>query len=784
MAALAIRPKAISLFRAVVVAILLLSPRSRSAIAAIIHEFVRLFRARLLRLTQPATRKDFLSAPRSAPAALTSTSGKNELGAASSKDVPAARVQAQDARRFADFGHVLPSWLADGLKRGGFDSMKPIQKQVLPLALSGKDVVGIAPTGSGKTLAFLVPGIVHAAGQAQPLRPSDGPIVLILAPTRELAVQIGSVAESLLEPSKACTPGQGGFRERMNSTVIYGGPRRSDQLQTLRLQRGTHLVVATPGRLLDFLRHGAFGLKRVSFFVLDEGDRMLDEGFEPDVTAISAAIRSDRQMLFFSATWPDEVERVANRLCCGQAFHRVSVEKGDPMLRAADNNASATNGHSGLTLPPREIRQLVEVIKTGLNHWSYEAALQKKMPLLLKYLEEPLASPNGKAIIFVSSRNAADSIGEVVREQFSSHGGVMHGRRTQDQRESTLRAFREGRLRFLVSTDVLGRGVDIANVSHVIVFDFPGDIETYVHRVGRTGRNGQPGTSIAFFEPQPWYPHLARELADVLRQTGQEVPQALAEEENQDRAHNHQEWGAGTWPRNAPWQTGVRQRSLPEPPPLEERGEPALATADELCEWDACGARVWGYTANGGQSEQGRLEFRTGGLLRTSWAWGEWQLVDPGPHRDRPPRPCTAPADTGEHGLGQLLAQAPHCPPPSRACPPLVDESPLPGATDEVPMNPTIVDPEKEQPDCRTAPMKPLTPNAAKLEEEGLVGSSTAPVAPVIRHMALTWSGVTDVVQLDLDGLGFQLISRNGRPSSSYKKTTFGYALPGVSMGA
>eukprot|EP00419_Tripos_fusus_P050736 CAMPEP_0172839428 /NCGR_PEP_ID=MMETSP1075-20121228/28552_1 /TAXON_ID=2916 /ORGANISM="Ceratium fusus, Strain PA161109" /LENGTH=714 /DNA_ID=CAMNT_0013683077 /DNA_START=263 /DNA_END=2408 /DNA_ORIENTATION=+ len=652
-------------------------------------------------------------------------------------------VAPQDAKRFTDFGSVLPSWLASGLERGGFDCMKPIQQRVLPLALLGKDVAGIAPTGSGKTLAFLVPGIVHAAGQSRFLKPADGPIVLILVPTRELAIQIGSVAESLLESSKMSR--HGGLSQRMNSAVIYGGPRRSDQLQSLRFQKGTHLAVATPGRLLDFLRHGAFGLKHVSFFVLDEGDRMLDEGFEPDVTAISATIRSDRQMLFFSATWPDDVERVANRLCCGQAFHRVSVDNGELSPPGTADDGAAMIGQTGLTLPPREIRQLVEVIKTGLDHWSYEAALEKKMPLLLKYLEEPLHIPNGKAIIFVSSRNAADSIGDIVTRRFSGCG-VMHGRRKQDQRESTLRAFREGRLRCLVSTDVLGRGVDIANVSHVIVFDFPGDIETYIHRVGRTGRNGQSGTSIAFFEPQPWYPHLARELADVLRQTGQELPPALVEEENQIRSCNQQEWGAGMWPRHAPWQTSAPHRSLPEPPPLEERGQPPLATADELCDWDACGARVWGYSANGGQSEQGRLEFRTGGLLRTSWGWGEWGLVHPHPHVDPPSRPCPPLVDAVAPALGQLLAQGPHCPPPSRACPPLTDATD-PVAIHEVQVPTMALDCEKEGVEYSATSVVPVTPTAVNFEKEG-AESSTAAVVPINHHLALTWGGTTDIVML------------------------------------
>jgi len=275
-------------------------------------------------------------------------------------------------------------------------------------------------------------------------------------------------------------------------------------------------------------------------------------------------------------------------------------------------------------------------------------------------------------------------------------------------------AFRDGRLRFLVSTDVLGRGVD-----------FPGEIETYVHRVGRTGRNGQLGTSISFFEPQPWYPHLAHELADVLRQCGQEVPLALVDEENQERSCSQQEWGAGTWPRDSPWQGGAPHHSLPEPPPLEERGEPPLATAEELCEWDACGARVWGYSANGGQSEQGRLELRTGGLLRTSWGWGEWELIHPPPAREPPPLPAALPATA----------------PPAAATEP-------PGPAPAAPA---------------AAPAAPAAP-------------------PRVPHLALTWNGVTDVVMLDPSGLAFDLTSRNGRPSSSYKKTTLGRAMYGVSL--
>mmetsp|Transcript_80580 Transcript_80580/g.222925 ORF Transcript_80580/g.222925 Transcript_80580/m.222925 type:complete len:236 (-) Transcript_80580:83-790(-) len=185
----------------------------------------------------------------------------------------------------------------------------------------------------------------------------------------------------------------------------------------------------------------------------------------------------------------------------------------------------------------------------------------------------------------------------------------MHGMRKQDQREATLRAFRDGRVSALVATDVLGRGVDIPKVSHVVIFDFPDDIETYVHRVGRTGRNGQPGTSVAFFEPQHWTPHLASELAQVLRACGQEVPPALRIEE---------ELAVAAW----------SQRTWPSAPEAEGADAPPLASAEELGPWDAGGLRVWSYSANGGLSEQGRLEFRSGGRLRTTWGWGDWQLID------------------------------------------------------------------------------------------------------------------------------------------------------------
>lgn len=692
-----------------VATILMLSSRMRISFADAWHRVMRTFSAFLVRTTRPVVRKDFLSAV-AAPALDSNFAAEGQRHWTSPEMRDPMKLKAV---RFKDLYAAFPSWLALGLQHQGYDAMKPIQQKVLPLALAGRDVVGIAPTGSGKTLAFLVPAIVHAAGQRPPRRLADGPLVLVLAPTRELAVQIGSVAEQLLRPSWD-GKGYSGQGEGLSMSVLYGGTRRVDQLQVMRRQRLTHLVVATPGRLLDLVRNfNAFGLRFVSLFILDEGDRMLDLGFEQDISDISDQIRCDRQMFFFSATWPPSVEQAASRLCAqGAIAERVCV---GPVDSAGPGRGLAIDG--SYTLPPKEIRQIVEVINVTWGTWDGDAAIRHKLPLLLKYLEEALGQerdtkarsmglpppPEGKAIIFVSTRRAAEELGSAVAQHFGlDRCGVMHGQRKQDQRESTLSAFRQGRLRALVTTDVLGRGVDIPGVSHVVIFDFPDRIETYVHRVGRTGRNGRPGTSIAFFEPQPWSPDLPRELAEVLQACGQEVPLALVIEDEINHAstsdgyswNNFNPTNGGACPGSSstsglplPW-TVV---SCSDAPPLDSDGGPALATEEEMGQWHAEGARVWGYSANGGITEQGRLEFRTGGRLRTSWSWGTWHLLSSG----------------------------------------------------------------------------------SSAEESG---------GPDAQHMSISWGGCQDVMMLDATGLSCELVSRNGRPASTYRKKTLGRALPGASL--
>eukprot|EP00928_Gymnodinium_smaydae_P063757 TRINITY_DN47254_c0_g1_i1.p1 TRINITY_DN47254_c0_g1~~TRINITY_DN47254_c0_g1_i1.p1 ORF type:complete len:720 (-),score=112.43 TRINITY_DN47254_c0_g1_i1:47-2143(-) len=593
---------------ALVLAFLLLrSPAGRRAselVRSLLRSFVLLF----VRATRPV-RKDFLC------------EGAESPGLHTESDARSSAPQVRAGGGFADYNRALPSWLAEALARQGFSTLKPIQRAVLPLALRGKDLVGVAPTGSGKTLAFLVPAIVHANGQPPPRRVSDGPIALVLAPTRELAIQIGGVADGLLRN------GGRGRTTNLTSIVLYGGSRRADQLQMLRAQRVTHIMVATPGRLLDFIRNfNAFSLKLVSFFVLDEGDRMLDFGFEEDILAISQMIRSDRQMLFFSATWPAEVEESAKRLC-GRGAFAYRVTPGDADLTHETRVAS----DEGLALPPPEIRQIVEVVLG--SSFDRDGGMRKKLPLLLRHLDTLGLSSRGgpsqswgnqtKVLIFVQTRRAAEEIGEVVATHCGlSRCGVMHGARRQEQREATLQAFRDGRLQAVVATDVVGRGVDIPGVTHVVIFDFPDDMETYVHRVGRTGRNGAAGTSIAFFEPVSWLPDLATELAHVLRSCGQDVPADLQLEEELARAACN---------TSSAWQPTTLSditACTPEKVDVSADGEYALATASELGCWDAHGARMWAYSANGGESEQGRLQFCAGGKLRTTWTWGEWHLEE------------------------------------------------------------------------------------------------------------------------------------------------------------
>jgi ATP-dependent RNA helicase DDX5/DBP2 len=371
-----------------------------------------------------------------------------------------------------------------------FPSPSPIQGAAWPPAFAGRDVVGIAKTGSGKTLAFLAPafrliersrgggrsgggGGAGGAGGA-----GGGPTALVLAPTRELAIQIRDEAVRF------------GRLSNILSVVCYGGAPRGGQLSELR--RRPQLVVATPGRLNDFLEFNQIQLDRVIFFVMDEADRMLDMGFEPQIRKIVAKLPSERQTLFFTATWPQAVRRLAS------SFLREPVH--------------VTVGNSGETLSTnRDVTQLVEVLPSAEARDGALIGHITRMPV------------GAKVLIFCSTKRSCEGLSRALGRQIGC--SAIHGDKEQFEREATLRAFRSGESPILVATDVAARGLDIKDIRLVVNYDFPPSIEDYVHRIGRTGRAGQRGLAVTLMSPSD--KKHANALMKLLIEAEQLVPQEL-----------------------------------------------------------------------------------------------------------------------------------------------------------------------------------------------------------------------------------------------------------------
>jgi len=370
----------------------------------------------------------------------------------------------------------FPEYVLQEISRVGFKEPTPIQVQGWPIALSGRDMVGIAETGSGKTLAFLLPAIVHI--NAQPyLSKGDGPIVLVMAPTRELAIQIQEESNRFGKSSK------------IKNTCCYGGQPKHAQANDLR--EGVEIVIATPGRMIDFLDSGATNLKRVTYLVLDEADRMLDMGFEPQVRKITSQIRPDRQTLMWSATWPKEVQRLARDICRENPVH---INVGSLDLRTAHT-----------------IRQYVEVVSPGDKKHRLRRLLEKVMD-------------GSKILIFAQTKREGDDLTREMRTD-GFPALCIHGDKKQEEREWVLKEFKEGKSPILVATDVASRGLDVKDIKYVINYDFPNQIEDYIHRVGRTGRAGATGSSYTFFT-QDKFRH-APQLIQVLQEANQPVPAEL-----------------------------------------------------------------------------------------------------------------------------------------------------------------------------------------------------------------------------------------------------------------
>lgn len=356
------------------------------------------------------------------------------------------------------FAHLnLPLDLMKIVRKQGFTTPTPIQSQALPSALSGRDVIGIAQTGSGKTVAFSWPAIIHAADQKR--RPKNGPIALIISPTRELCMQ---TYEDLKTYSAAFN---------IRPLPLYGGGTMWEQAKHCKIKR-PEIIVGTPGRLMDHVQKKNISLENVSYFCIDEADRMFDMGFEYQIRSICNQIRPDRQGLLFSATFPAKIEKLAADVL-NQEY--VKIVAGDGPGQVNQN-----------------IKQTVKIVA---NH---QGKLDYICYNFVKWSSE------GSVLIFVTKKDDAEKVGKHLKAYNKNQPGmevsVMHGDMTQHVRNQVLHDFRLRRTACLVATDVCARGLDIPHIKNVICLSAARNIDTHVHRVGRTGRAGDTGNAIMLID--------------------------------------------------------------------------------------------------------------------------------------------------------------------------------------------------------------------------------------------------------------------------------------------
>ncbi|VVC27032.1 Hypothetical protein CINCED_3A004670 [Cinara cedri] len=379
---------------------------------------------------------------------------------------------------FKDYPDILKE-----IKKQKFETPSPVQCQAWPVIMSGHDLIAIAQTGTGKTLAFLLPAFIHIDFQPTPRNERKGPSILVLAPTRELVLQIES------EVKKYSYKG-------IKAMSIYGGASSGKQKEYLR--GGVEIVIATPGRLNDFVGSGAIDLSDVTFLILDEADRMLDLGFEPQIRVSLLKVRPDRQTIMTSATWPPGVKRLAK----SYTTNPVQVMVGSLDLTTVNT-----------------VRQDILIMEE-----------EEKENWLDDFLKN--CSTDDKVIIFVNRKVTVDQLSsDLCMKGYNVES--IHGGREQCDREQALDSLRNGDVSILIATDVASRGIDINDITVVINYDFTKDIEEYVHRVGRTGRAGKTGLAITLMTRRDW--SKAKELIEVMEKSGQNVPQEL-----QDMARRHE----------------------------------------------------------------------------------------------------------------------------------------------------------------------------------------------------------------------------------------------------
>ena len=378
----------------------------------------------------------------------------------------------------------------------------PIQAQTVPAALLGRDVLGCAQTGTGKTAAFALP-ILNRLGKRNRKATSNRPFVLVLAPTRELAIQIGESCATY------------GRHLRLRHALVYGGVSQVSQVRAL--NRGAHILIATPGRLLDLMNQGHIKLDQLEVFVLDEADRMLDMGFLPDLKRIISQLPDQRQSLFFSATLPPKIIELSKRLLTSPV------------------NVNVTPKSTSV----EKIEQRVLFVERG-----------GKQALLKKILA---AADVERTLVFTKTKRGANGLTEnLVRSGIKAT--AIHGNKSQGARQRALEAFRRKQVQVLVATDVAARGIDIDGITHVVNFDLPLEPEGYIHRIGRTGRAGADGVALSFCSVSE-----RRELLAIERLIGQKVP--IDPEQPKPEPQQHKPSPQSRGRQNAALQRSASKRS-------------------------------------------------------------------------------------------------------------------------------------------------------------------------------------------------------------------------------
>jgi len=333
------------------------------------------------------------------------------------------------------------------LKTEGYETPTPIQEQAIPIILQGKDLLGCAQTGTGKTAAFAIP-IIQILHEQHNLAKGRRKIkALIVTPTRELAIQIGESFSAY------------GRHAGLKHTVIFGGV--GERPQTDALRQGIDILIATPGRLLDLMNQGYIDLRTIELFVLDEADRMLDMGFIHDVKRIIAELPKERQSLFFSATMPADIVKLSQTILKNP--EKVEVTPESTTAETVDQSVYMVN-------------------------------YADKRQLLIHVLENPEIT---SALVFTRTKYGADKVAQLLHKS-GEKAMAIHGNKSQNARQKALSDFKAGKIRVLVATDIAARGIDVDDLSHVINYEIPNIPETYVHRIGRTGRAGQSGIALSF----------------------------------------------------------------------------------------------------------------------------------------------------------------------------------------------------------------------------------------------------------------------------------------------